>query len=61
MTKADLLTPEHQKEVVDFFKDTLTREIRQKFPIFLYSIRENMERLREIIEDKVLSRIIKRP
>jgi GTP-binding protein EngB required for normal cell division len=59
MTKADLLTPKQQQEVVDFFKDTLTREIKQNFPIFLYSIRENMERFREIIEDKVLSGLSK--
>jgi GTP-binding protein EngB required for normal cell division len=59
MTKADLLTSEHQKEVIDFFENTLTREIRQSFPIFQYSTRKDTERLRKMIEDNVLSGLSK--
>jgi len=37
LTKADLLTEDQQKEVVQFFKTTLKREFKREFPIFLYS------------------------
>jgi GTP-binding protein EngB required for normal cell division len=59
MTKADLLTSEQQREVVTFFKDTLLRETRLNFPIFLYSIRENTEEFKNLIEVKVISGLSK--
>ncbi len=38
LTKVDLLSPEQQKEVVQFFKTTLRRELNKEFTILLYSV-----------------------
>lgn len=38
LTKVDLLSPEQQKEVVQFFKNTLKRELNKDFPVLLYSV-----------------------
>lgn len=37
LTKVDLLSKEQQKEVVQFFRDSLKREFNTDFPILLYS------------------------
>ncbi|MDD5170122.1 MAG: dynamin family protein, partial [Syntrophales bacterium] len=54
LTKADLLTAEQQKEVVRFFQDTLKRELNRDFPIFLYSIRDNMDKFKHRLERELL-------
>ncbi|MFA5182811.1 MAG: hypothetical protein WC405_15945 [Syntrophales bacterium] len=36
--------------MIPFFKDTLKRELKQEFPIFLYSTRENMEKFKHRME-----------
>jgi GTP-binding protein EngB required for normal cell division len=46
LTKADLLSPSQQDEVVKFFEDTVKRELNREFPIFLYSTKTDTERFR---------------
>jgi GTPase Era involved in 16S rRNA processing len=53
LTKADLLSPEQQKEVVHFFQTALQRELHEEFPIFLYSIRQETERWKQRLENEV--------
>ncbi|MBP8980424.1 MAG: dynamin family protein [Syntrophobacterales bacterium] len=57
LTKADLLQPDQQREVVQFFKDTLLRELKQEFPIFLYSDRHDMEKFRHRLEMELLYKL----
>ena len=54
LTKADLLSPEQQGEVVEFFKTTLIREIDRELPIYLYSIRAETEHLKQQIKTSLL-------
>ena len=53
LTKADLLSPEQQKEVVHFFRTALRRELHEEFPIFLYSTRQETERWKQRLENEV--------
>lgn len=53
LTKADLLSPDQQKEVVDFFHAALQRELHEQFPIFLYSTRQDTEQWKQRLEDEV--------
>jgi len=57
LAKADLLSPEQQAEVVEFFKTTLMRELDREFPIYLYSIRANTEHWKQQIETRLLLRL----
>jgi GTP-binding protein EngB required for normal cell division len=50
LTKADLLSPSQQDEVVKFFEDTLKRELNREFPIFLYSTKTDTESFRHRLE-----------
>jgi GTP-binding protein EngB required for normal cell division len=50
LTKADLLSPSQQEEVVNFFEDTVRRELNREFPIFLYSTKTDTERFRHRLE-----------
>jgi GTP-binding protein EngB required for normal cell division len=50
LTKADLLSPSQQDEVVKFFEDTVKRELNREFPIFLYSTKTETERFRYRLE-----------
>jgi GTP-binding protein EngB required for normal cell division len=50
LTKADLLSPSQQDEVVKFFEDTLKRELNREFPIFLFSTKTDTERFRHRLE-----------
>ena len=50
LTKADLLSPSQQDEVVKFFEDTVKRELNREFPIFLYSTKTDTERFRHRLE-----------
>ena len=54
LAKADLLSPEQQAEVVEFFKTTLMREVDREFPIYLYSICANTEHWKQQIETRLL-------
>jgi GTP-binding protein EngB required for normal cell division len=50
LTKADLLSPSQQEEVVKFFDDTVKRELNREFLIFLYSTKTETERFRHRLE-----------
>lgn len=50
LTKADLLTSSQQDEVVQFFKDTIKRELNSEFPIFLFSTKTNTEQYKHQLE-----------
>jgi len=55
LTKVDLLSEEQQKEVVDFFRTALQRELHEAFPIFLYSARLETEQRKQRVESEILS------
>jgi archaellum component FlaC len=55
LTKVDLLSEEQQKEVVDFFRTALQRELHEAFPIFLYSTRLDSEQWKQRVESEILS------
>ena len=53
LTKADLLSPEQQREVVQFFRSALQRELHEEFPIFLYSTRRDTEQWKQRLENEI--------
>ncbi|HYA90011.1 MAG TPA: dynamin family protein [Thermodesulfobacteriota bacterium] len=53
LTKVDLLSEEQQKEVVDFFRTALQRELHEQFPIFLYSTRLDTEQWKQRVENEI--------
>ncbi|HPC32584.1 MAG TPA: hypothetical protein PK175_05035, partial [Syntrophales bacterium] len=48
---------DQQREVVQFFKDTLLRELKQEFPVFLYSDRHDMEKFKHRLEMELLYKL----
>jgi GTP-binding protein EngB required for normal cell division len=57
LTKADLLSPSQQEEVVTFFEDTVKRELNREFPIFLYSTKTDTERFRHRLEAELFFKL----
>lgn len=57
LTKADLLLAEQQQEVIQFFKQTLQRELNRELPIYLYSTRRDTERYRHLVEMEILYKL----
>ncbi|MBN1366034.1 MAG: dynamin family protein [Syntrophaceae bacterium] len=57
LTKADILSPEQQKEVVSFFRQTLRKELHRDLPVYLYSTKSNTEEYKHIVEEKILKTI----
>lgn len=55
LTKVDLLLPEQQKEVVQFFKSTLKRELNRNFPVLLYSVVADTEFYKRFLDQFLLS------
>jgi len=55
LTKVDLLSPEQQKEVVQFFKSTLKRELNRNFPVLLYSVVADTEFYKRFLDQFLLS------
>jgi GTP-binding protein EngB required for normal cell division len=55
LTKADLLSPSQQKEVIRFFRNTLQREINQALPVYPYSIKSNTGSLKSRIDTVLVS------
>jgi hypothetical protein len=53
LTKADLLSPEQQKEVIHFFRTALKRELHEEFPILLYSTRLDTEKWKQRLEAEI--------
>jgi len=57
LTKADLLTPEQQEEVVRFFRQTLLRRLGREYAVFLYSTRMDTDTLRQRIQTSLLDEL----
>ncbi len=57
LTKADILNPDQQEEVVRFFRKTLKQKLDREFPIFPYSIHKDTEILRERIGSGLLKEL----
>ncbi|MGE5841140.1 MAG: dynamin family protein [Deltaproteobacteria bacterium] len=57
LTKADLLSPSQQDEVVRFFEDTIKRELNREFPIFLYSTKTDTGRFRHRLEGELFFKL----
>lgn len=57
LTKADLLSPSQQDEVVKFFEDTIKRELNREFPVFLYSTKTDTERFRHRLEAELFFKL----
>ena len=57
LTKADLLSPQQQNEVIEFFKQTLQRELNRVLPVYLYSTTNNTQSYRQRIEEEILQKI----
>jgi GTP-binding protein EngB required for normal cell division len=55
LTKVDLLSPEQQKEVVRFFRNTLKRELGKDFPVLLYSVVTETEIYRRLLDQIMLA------
>lgn len=57
LTKADILSPDQQKEVVSFFQDTLQRELHRALPVYLYSNKSNTEEYKQLVEENIFKTI----
>ncbi len=57
LTKADLLTPDQQTEVEQFFRKTLKKKLDRDFTVFPYSIRSGTEALRQRISSDLFEGI----
>jgi GTP-binding protein EngB required for normal cell division len=55
LTKADLLSPEQQVEVIQFFERTIQRELNRPLPIYIYSTRVNAEQHKDRLLKGLLS------
>ena len=54
LTKADLLSQDQQREVIQFFQKTLKSELNRTFPIYLYSNRTDTETFKRALETTLL-------
>ena len=54
LTKADLLSPAQQDEVIHFFSAALKRELHEEYPILLYSTRIGTEHWKQRVEEEIL-------
>ncbi len=57
LTKADMLSPDQQKEVVSFFQETLQRELHRNLPVYLYSNKSNTEEYKRLVEEDIFETI----
>lgn len=57
LTKADLLSSDQQQEVIQFFKQTLQRELNRELPVYLYSTHNKTEQYKKLIEEEILHKI----
>ncbi|HOD72396.1 MAG TPA: dynamin family protein [Deltaproteobacteria bacterium] len=57
LTKADLLTPDQQAEVEQFFRKTLKKKLDRDFTVYPYSIRSGTEALRQRISSDLFEGI----
>jgi predicted translin family RNA/ssDNA-binding protein len=57
LTKVDLLTAEQHQEVIQFFRQTLQRELNRELPVYLYSTRTDTERYKHLVEMEILYKL----
>jgi len=57
LTKTDLLSPEQQTEVIEFFQRTIQRELNRPLPIYVYSTRVNTEQWKDRLEEGLLFKL----
>ncbi len=57
LTKADLLTPDQQQEVITFFQQTLQRELHRTLPVYLYSTKSKTDEYKHLIEQSIFQTI----
>jgi GTP-binding protein EngB required for normal cell division len=57
LTKADILSPYQQKEVVSFFQETLQRELHRSLPVYLYSNKSNTEEYKQLVDENIFKTI----
>ncbi|MEW6441810.1 MAG: dynamin family protein [bacterium] len=55
LSKADLLSPSQQEEVLEFFSAALRRELHEEYPVLLYSTRTGTEHWKQRVEEEVLN------
>jgi ribosome biogenesis GTPase A len=55
LTKADLLSPEQQAEVIKFFERTIQSELNRPLPIYVYSTHTNTDQYKERLARGLLS------
>lgn len=55
LTKVDLLSPDQQREVVQFFKSTLRRELNMDFRVLLYSVVNETESYKRLLDQLLLA------
>jgi GTP-binding protein EngB required for normal cell division len=57
LTKADLISPDQQKEVIQFFRQTLERELNRDLPVYLYSTKTHTQRNKQRIETEIFHKL----
>ncbi len=57
LTKTDLLTPDQQDEIVEFFNNAIRKEFNRVFPVFLYSTKTDTEQLRHKLDVEVFFKL----
>jgi GTP-binding protein EngB required for normal cell division len=57
LTKTDLLSPEQQNEVIEFFERTIQRELNRQLPIYAYSTLANTEQCKDRLEEGLLFKL----
>jgi GTP-binding protein EngB required for normal cell division len=57
LTKADILSPVQQQEVVSFFQQTLQRELHRTLPVYLYSTKSNTKEYKQRVEEDIFKTI----
>jgi len=57
LTKTDLLSPDQQTEVIEFFKRTIQRELNRPLPIYAFSTRVNAEQWKDRLEEGLLFKL----
>jgi GTP-binding protein EngB required for normal cell division len=57
LTKADILSPVQQQEVVSFFQQTLQRELHRTLPVYLYSTKSNTKEYKQRMEEDIFKTI----
>ena len=57
LTKVDILSADQQKEVMNFFRETLQRELHRILPVYLYSTKSNTDEHKERIEQDIFQTI----